>query len=148
MAVRAVPQSVMFGTVVQKDSYVKTPHEDAVLYSEKALPEEMLTRILFEEIGGVELISISRQDIINGVEVNYSLVGNLSNLQSMFNSNNIISGFESRDTHTNQYPIDIGQRIDTVEFNDQGDLIVDFNEIGSDESVEVMILASGTLYEV
>ena len=52
MAVRAVPQSVMFGTVVQKDSYVKTPHEDAVLYSEEALPEEMLTRFFLKKSAG------------------------------------------------------------------------------------------------
>lgn len=148
MATRAVPQSVQLGTIVDKDSYVKTAHDNTVTYYEQNVPEEMLTSILFEDIGGIELINISRQDIVNGISVNYSLIGNLKEIESMFNSKNIISSFETTKTNTNQYPIDIGQRIEDVFFNDNGDLTVEFNEIGIDESVEVMILADGKLYNV
>lgn len=108
----------------------------------------MITTLLFEDIGGVELINISRHDIIDGTSVNYSLVGNLTSLNTMFNSSNIISGFEAKDTYTNQYPIDIGQRIQKVIFDEEGNMVIDFIDMSPDEDVEVMILSDGILYSV
>lgn len=147
-SVRPSPTTIAIGQIPERGTFVKTPHDGAVEYLESAIPQEMVTTILFEEIGAIELINMSRHDIIDGIPVNYTLVGNLTELQTMFNSNNIVSGFETRDTYFNQFPIDIGNRMEEVYFNDDGDLVIELSEMGVDESVEVMVLADGIIYTV
>ena len=134
------------GTQDARSPYVKMPHDSAVQYNEDALPQEMLVQLLFEDIGGSELINVSRHDTIDGDPVNYSLVGNLTTIRMMFNSNNILSGFDNKDTYLNQHSVDIGQRISSVSFNDQGDLVIDLEDMPNDESIEIMILADGMIY--
>lgn len=129
-----------------RSPYVKMPHDSAVQYNEDALPQEMLVQLLFEDIGGSELINVSRHDTIDGEPINYSLVGNLTTIRMMFNSNNILSGFDNKDTYLNQHSVDIGQRISSVSFNNQGDLVIDLEEMPNDESIEIMILADGMIY--
>lgn len=146
--VNPVPIQIQFQSYQGGPSYVKPADNGIVDYNEAALPQEMITTLLFEDIGGVELINISRHDIIDGTSVNYSLVGNLTSLNTMFNSSNIISGFEAKDTYTNQYPIDIGQRIQKVIFDEEGNMVIDFIDMSPDEDVEVMILSDGILYSV
>ena len=146
--IRATPMTVPPANQSVFYNYVRTPNAGVVNYNEQSVPMEMITSILFEEIGGAELVNIMRHDTIGGVAIDYSLVGNISEINEMFNSNNIISGFEARGTYLNQFPIDIWQRLDTVEINDEGDLVIDLNSVESGEEVEVQILIDGIIYTV
>ena len=145
---RATPLVVPPANQSMYYSYVKTPDAGAVNYNEQNVPLEMITSILFEEVGGAELINIARHDTIDGIDVDYSLVGNISEINAMFNSNNIISGFEARDTYLNQFPIDVWQRLDSISMNEEGDLVVNLNSVESGEEIEVQILTDGIIYTV
>ena len=142
-----VPAILKFGVIVgQEQNYVKTATSNVVQSIPESVPTAMIEQLLFKEIGGVELINISRHDIIDGVPVNYSLIADLTDINYLFNSNNIISGFEDRYTYFNQKQIDIGDYITNVYFNEDGDIVIEFEDIEQDQNIEVMMLADGILY--
>lgn len=72
-------------------SAVRVATPDLILFNESAVPVDLMTDLLFEDIGGQEIISIARNDIVNGQELSYSLIGNLNGLQRRYNSKNIFS---------------------------------------------------------
>lgn len=144
--VSPTPMSVYFNSAETYQESVRMPDPSIVKYNEDAVPQEMITALLFEDVGGIELATISRHDIIDGIDVSYSIVGNITDILDMFNSNNIISGFEDRDTYFNQYPIDIGILIQDVSINDDGDLVIEFSDLSQEDNVEVSFLADGTMY--
>jgi len=71
------------------DSSIKVATPDLIQIDEESLPIELITNLLFENIGGRELINIARNDIINGQRVSFNLVGNLSAVQRLHNPRNI-----------------------------------------------------------
>jgi hypothetical protein len=55
------------------------------------IPPELMTRRIFEEIGGMELLEISRTDTIDGVNQEYSPIYNLADLNTQYDPNSLIS---------------------------------------------------------
>jgi hypothetical protein len=72
-------------------SAVKVATPDLILFNESSIPVDIMTDLLFEDVGGQEIISIARNDIVNGQEVSYNLIGNLNGLERRYNSKNIFS---------------------------------------------------------
>ena len=144
--VASVPFTVDNTSFSHDSVTIKTADDNIVNYMDDPVNNAMLTDLLYEDLSGSELINISRHDIIDGTPVSYSLVSNLSDIQDMFNSRNIMSGFASKDTFFNQYTIDIMQRLNKIYFNDDGDLIIEFSNIESDENVELQIMVDGIIY--
>jgi hypothetical protein len=70
---------------------VRVPELYNIEMSNETVPESLLEFLLFEQIGGQELISISRADILNGQNVSYSVISNLSDISSQYSSDNILS---------------------------------------------------------
>lgn len=145
VSVRSSP-AVVFSEQNAYVNYVKAAHSSKVQYSEETMPEEMITHLLFEEVGGSELILLSRHDTIDGIDIDYSLIGNLSAINTMFNSNNIITGFETRDTYFNQHQMEAGPELSSVFFNDNGDLEIEMGDLTEGQSIEVVFLTDGIMY--
>ena len=72
----AVPNSPTTNTETRPDP-VKITTPDVMLYTISDLEVQAINDILFENIGGQELISISRNDILNGQEVSIQPIKNL-----------------------------------------------------------------------
>lgn len=70
---------------------VKIPELYNVDLSSETVPESLLEFLLFEQIGGQELISISRADVLNGQNASYTVINNLSDVASQYSSDNILS---------------------------------------------------------
>ena len=139
-------------TLEEKTTYVSTTgikqaSPDIIIFDE-AIDPEFLVEAFFQEFGGTELINISRYDLINGEDVSYSLIANLSNFQQSFNSNNIISIGAYQENPT-RYGIDLISRgVSDPYFNDNGDLVVEIDRIKQDESIEVEIASDGTINRI
>lgn len=129
---------------------VKQPDVALVQYSPDTLPQELLTDLLFEDVGGTELINIARHDTINGQDVAYSVVRNLSIVNQAFNPNNILAGQAVYSAYTNQYALDIASKINenSIYLDDDGNLIVEFSSTNPDEYVEVEMSTDGTIYKI
>lgn len=150
--VSSAPPAVPQNTWDTKVTYtaptgIKQADPDIIVFDEEVDPE-FLVQAFFQEFGGTELINISRYDLINGDDVSYSPIINLSSLRQSFNPNNIIAigAFQENPT---KYGIDLFSR-GVVEpyFNDDGDLVVEIDDVRPDESVEVEIASDGTINRI
>ncbi|NBP57030.1 hypothetical protein EBU71_10970 [bacterium] len=149
---------------------VATP--DLILMPDESVPIEIMTDLVFEDIGGHELINISRNDLINGQDVIYRPIKNLSSIFFQYNPQNIMALQKTSESYFRNFPIKLGDRtpdcgtgyviIDDVEVLNckivycdpvTGNLIINVINMGKEEQVEVQILQEGivlsdTIYEV
>jgi len=88
-AVEPVPDVPEYRTPgdVYRGTEEATP--DLILFDDTSLPIDVLTDLLFENIGGQEIINISRNDILNGQDVRYNIIANLGLLAQEYNPRNI-----------------------------------------------------------
>lgn len=113
--------------------------------------------LLFESIGGMELINIARHDTVNGQEVIYSPIKNLSELAIQYSPQNIISLQNPSTSYFNNFPIDLQDKIPEVGNGQNGevvyldkvtgDIIINVINVNENEQVEVQILTAGELVD-
>jgi hypothetical protein len=129
---------------------VKQPSPSLVQYDPDVLPQELLTDLLYEDVGGQELISISRHDTIDGQNVSYALIRNLSILNQSFNPNNILAGQITYSNQLGQYALDIANKITSsgnpAYLDENGNLVIELLSASDDEYLEVQISSNGTIY--
>ena len=135
---------------------VKTAPLDTILYEEDPVPIEIMADIIFENIGGQELINIARNDIVNGQKVVYQPIKNLNNIQQEYNPNNILALQDASPQIFGNYPIKLEDKIpnigngpdgSNIYIDFLGDLVIEVVNLSKDEQVEVQITQGGTIYE-
>ena len=135
---------------------IKTATLDIILFDEESVPTDGMFDQIFENIGGQELISITRSDIVNGQKISYQPIKNLSAIQQRYNPNNILSLQQTADKFFAGFSIKLEDKIpeigngangENVYLNASGDLVIEFININADEQVETLISSSGTIYE-
>ena len=138
---------------------VLTAPIDTILFNDETLPVEIMADLLFENIGGQELINIARNDIVNGQTVSYQPIKNLTTINQQYNPNNIVSLQNTSDKYFANFSIKLETK--TLEEGEgsgpdgayvyiedaTGDLIVELINLEPDEQIEVQISLSGTIYE-
>ena len=135
---------------------VKVAPIDTILFDDSLVSEDFMFDLIFENIGGHELINIARNDIVNGQTVSYQPIKNLTSIQEQYNPNNIISLQETSVKYFDNYPIKFDNKIPNVGNgpfgnnvylnNLTGDILIDLVNLEPDEQVEVQIVISGTIY--
>jgi len=144
-------------TVSSPPPPVKTATLDIVLFDDETTPIDTMADLIFENIGGQELINITRSDIVNGQKISYQPIKNLASIQQRYNPNNIISLQQTSDKYFAGFSIKLEDKIpnegngingENIYFNDSGDLIIEFVNINNDEQIEVQITVGGTIYNI
>jgi hypothetical protein len=150
------PTPTLPATVSPPPPPVKTATLDIILFDEESVPTDGMFDQIFENIGGQELISITRSDIVNGQKISYQPIKNLSAIQQRYNPNNILSLQQTADKFFAGFSIKLEDKIpetgngtngENVYLNAAGDLIIEFINVNPDEQVETQISVSGTIYE-
>jgi hypothetical protein len=136
---------------------VKTAPIDTVLFNDEQVPIEVMSDLIFEDIGGHELINIARNDIINGQDISYQPIKNLTSLQQQYNPNNILSVQSTSDKYFSNFAIKLENKTPNVgngPFGSNvyidpltGNMVVDAINLETDEQIEIEITLSGTIYE-
>jgi hypothetical protein len=136
---------------------VKTAPIDTVLFNDDQVPIEVMSDLIFEDIGGHELINIARNDIINGQDISYQPIKNLTSVQQQYNPNNILSVQATSNKYFSNFAIKLENKIPNVgngPFGSNvyldpkdGSLIIEAVNLEFDEQVEIEITLSGTIYE-
>lgn len=67
----------------------KSATPDLIIFDDTTLPVDIMTDLLFENLGGQEIITVSRNDLINGKNVNYQLIANAGLLDQEYSPRNI-----------------------------------------------------------
>lgn len=134
---------------IQPRSGIKQADPDIVIGPETDSSGDYIVERFFEELGGTELIKISRHDLIDGIDVVYNPIANLSELRRRFNPNNIIAiDFLSENEFT-RTSIDLLSRgIYEPYFNENGDLVIEVDIIKSEENIEAEISLGGTVSRI
>jgi hypothetical protein len=128
---------------------VKQADPDIVIFNEESLSPELLLELGYEDLSGIELINISRSDIIDGQNVSYTPVKQLSSLRRRYNPNNLISLPELSSSFFSRFQIELFLKdVQEPYFNENGDLVIELRNVLDDEIVEVEIDTSGTINEV
>ena len=136
---------------------VKTAPIDTVLFNDDSMSIEIMADLIFEDIGGHELINIARNDIINGQQISYTPIKNLGLIQQKYNPNNILGLQATSEKYFANFPIKFEEKVPTVGngpngsnvyFDDEpGDLIIEGVNLNKDELFEVEVSLNGTIYE-
>ena len=168
--VDAVPNTPVTTTSTTNTS-VKPATPDLIVFNDAEIPVEFMTDLMFEQIGGQEVIGVSRNDLVNGQKVTYSPIKNLSSVGLKYNSQNIfnipsnsLGNFNSyalkledfvplpgTGTGSQWFPedVDLAKRElrDTVYIDSvSGDLVVNVTNMSSNEDVEIQVLLDGKAF--
>lgn len=130
-------------------SGVKQAEPDTVLNSEVDTTGDYIVDRFFQDLGGTELISISRHDLIDGIDVSYNPIANLSRLRQEFNPNNIISIDVLSQNEFAQSTINLLSRgIYEPYLDNDGNLVVEVDIIKPEENINIQIAESGTVTRI
>lgn len=151
------------------DVIVRIPERDVVNFVDENIPTELITNLLFENLGANELIKFERHDTIEGTNATYDIISNLAGIRKIFDPATLISRQKPNTSFfdifniklENKIPTDLYLRnnpkvdatgevnvTDYVYIDPEGNLIIELVNIDSDEILEVEIDSNGTIYEV
>jgi hypothetical protein len=166
-ATAALPKAM----VKTDNDSVKIATPDLILFNDDVMSIEIMTDLIFEDIGGYELATISRHDLVNGQKVVYAPIKNLTDLYLQYNPNNVLR-LQSSDSYFKSLSLSIfdhlpicGTGYDLVgtdpDLNKRtkvpncksvyidpitGDLIINLVNVKENEQVEVQVLTSGEIF--
>jgi hypothetical protein len=155
--VPATPTTVVSSPTSTSQSEVKASERDSILFDDETVSIAVMENLVFENLGGHELLNISRRDTINGQKVIYQPIKNLSEIEQKNNPINIINLPSTLDKFFANFPIKLDTKIPEAgsgpngEYlyinRSTGDLTIDVINLESGEQVEIQIAAGGTIYE-
>lgn len=135
----------------------KNPTRDVVLFNENNVSVEGITNLLFEQIGGIELISMVRRDTVEGQNPYYSIISNLSSIKREFDPTQIIARQKPNQSYFDIFSIDLNSKIpddiylqtnnlDNYYYIDSnGDFVIELDNMMQDEIIELEIAEGGTI---
>jgi hypothetical protein len=110
-----------------------------------------MTDLVFQDIGGQELISMARQNTVRGQTVIYQPIKNLAELDQEYSPTKILSLQRASTKYFDKFSIDINSKIPDGQnaYIDPatGDLIIEVINMEADERVQIQISTSGTIYK-
>lgn len=134
---------------------VKSASPDLILFDDTSLPIIAMTDMIFEDIGGQEIINILRHDTVDGINLNYNLISNSQQITNVYRPSKLSSApgtlkeffqnFAIRlDTH--QPETQSVNNSDHVYLDNEeyaGSLVVQVTNMQQNEQIEVQVLNSG-----
>ena len=116
-----------------------------------------MTNLLFEQVGGIELISMVRRDTVEGQNPYYTIISNLSNIKKEFDPTQIISRQKPNQSFFDIFAIDLNSKIPGEAYlslnniynfyyiDTNGDLVIELDNMLPDEIIELEIARDGTI---
>jgi hypothetical protein len=145
-----------------KDTSTKSATPDIILEDESSSIVDVILSLTLEKIGGQELINIARHDTVNGQNIIYQPIKNISDIAIAYNPQNMISFPDSSDNYFKSFPIKLEAHIPQYEglvFSDQlarnnnvfldlvnNNIIIENINMKRDYDVEIQMLSSGKVF--
>lgn len=137
-----------FRPMTMPSTSIKVAPSDIIQFDDSSVEIALLQDLVFEDIGATELANMSRADLIDGQEVSYSAIRNLSTIRREFNPNNIIATSYTLD-YFSRFGIDLLSRgMSEPYFNENGDLVIEVDFAEDDEEIQVQVLSSGIIENI
>jgi len=137
---------------------IKTATPENILWDPTIMPVEILTDLIFEDIGGQELLSLIRHDTVSGDSVSNQLIKNLTFLNQEYSSKNILGLQNTSDKYFSNFSIKLDSKIPVNGSGPSGsniyvdsttqDVVIELVNLEIDERLEVQISIGGTIYSI
>jgi hypothetical protein len=156
--IAAEPASaVTESTPAPVEKVVKSANIETILFNDEEFSSEFLVDLLFESVAGQELLTIARNDTVNGQDVVYQPIKNLNILQDTYNPTKLLAIYDTSESFFGAFAIDLRSKIPLVGtgvggknyyLTSLGDLVIEVVNIANDEQVEFQVADSGTIEEL
>lgn len=70
---------------------------------------DFIADAIIEDIGGQEIINISRNDLLNGQNITYNVIENLASTQRKFNANELVKLQSTSEDYFESFSLDLNQ---------------------------------------
>lgn len=156
MTISATPNIPASLPTVSTNS-IKPATPDLIQFNDSDIPIEYMTDLMFENIGGQEILSVSRNDTVNGQKVVYSPIKNLSQVATYYNPKNLFVIPNTTSSYFANYSIKLEDKVpevgskqvenevpEIIYMDDTtGDLVVNVINMLPSEQVEIQVLNAG-----
>lgn len=157
--VEATPPTAFITTAPIRNNSVRSASPDIVQFDDATIVDnaEVIVDLLFENIGGQELLTVARFDTVNGQDVKYQPIKNLKIIQEEYNPNNLVRIQDTSDRFFANFPIKLDSKVpitgngpmgSNVYLDESNGLVLEFVNLEIDEQVDIQITINGTIYEV
>lgn len=140
-------------------SPVLIPGRDALNFATSGVIDS-LTSFIFEDLAGTEIISLMKRDTIDGIDPNYSIISNISDVRMSVDPTSLLSKKTKTDSYFDVFGIQLLDKIPGNEYlaknsihdfyyiASNGDLVIELDNLGVDERIDVEIATNGTIKEL
>jgi hypothetical protein len=141
---------------------VKVATPDIIEFDSGTIPIELMQDLLFEDIGGQELLIVSRHDMLNGRPVAYHPIRNIGDISLQYNSDNILSMPDTIKNYFKNFNVVLSTTVVEIDGNDSspniyndldtqsqtfGSVVLEFKNLNLNQQVEVQILKNGIPFD-
>lgn len=145
---------------------VKIPSRDIFNLNNQTFSTAEIEEVLFEEIGGTELINLTRHDTVDGLNVFYSIISDLTKTTIEYDPAYILTNVPSYEKYESQFPINLSSKIPSNDYKEESILLADtsiapniyfssdkkiileLENIQSDEIVQIFFFKNATINTV
>lgn len=156
MPVPDQPSTTTYKSAIATNAeFVKVATPDLILFNNEQVPVELMTDLIFENIGSQEMINIARNDMLNGADVLYQPIKNVTDLRYQYHPQNILNLQDNTNTYFKNFLIKFEDKIPNKGNGPDGspvyidpttgNLVIDLINLNPDEQVEVQILNAGSV---
>jgi hypothetical protein len=139
---------------------VKAAPIDTVVFVDEPFDPNYFEDVLFQDFGGQELLTVARNDTVNGQNISYQPFKDLGIIRDQYTPNSLLSIQETSDRFFANFLIRLNEKIPgvgngpdgaTVYPEDEGEtgsIVIEFINIESNEQVEIQILNAGIIEDI
>ena len=143
----------------QRDSSVKTADPQFFVISDSAATVEELENAIWQNIGGHEIISLSRRDLVDGTNLDYTLINNLRQLSEEYDPKTLFAIEDTSTKYFNKFGLKFENFLPSdasldeissglrspVTIDGNGNVVVYVKNIKDNQEVEVQTIAADEL---
>jgi hypothetical protein len=108
---------------------------------------DVRTQLFFDSMESIDVISIARNDLVNGQKIVYQPIKNLEHVEDRYGSKNLLPMFDTENVRFKSFAIKLDDRVpesaEPVYLNSTNDLVVEAINLADDELIEIEIIKSG-----
>jgi hypothetical protein len=136
---------------------VKIPDRDVLNFTRNDISATGIATLLFENVGAVEASILTRRDTVEGQNPYYTLISNLATIKTQYDATQLISRQKPNQSLFDVYSIDLNSKIPGDKYlrernlenffyiANNGDLIIELDNVGPEENVQLQIAGGGTI---
>ena len=131
---------------------VKIPTRDVVVNLEDpGVDVAQIESLLFENLSSLELTKFTKHDTVQGINPFYNVISNLSSINREFDPVSLLSATKSSNSLFDVYGINLIDRLPVsgeYAYIENGNIVINLENMGPNESLEIEVDTSGTIYRV